>query len=311
MLRIITASIARWAAWRLGGLVCGCSLGLLVALPAQAQPAAPRNVIVVLVDDLGWADLSCQGSELYRTPHIDALAARGMRLTNGYAACAVCSPTRAAYMTGRYPARLGITDWIRATQNRGGVQKTLEDRPSAYVANSQKPLRCPQNPFWMDHAEVTLAEQLSAAGYVTAHIGKWHLGDELWEPRTQGFAFNVAGADHGQPPSYFDPYERTDRQSRVWRLRHIESRRPGEYLTDREADEAVQFIRQHQDQNFFLSLCHYAVHTPIQAKPELAATYEDAAQQNAHQQNAKYAAMVHSVDDAMGRVLQTLDELDL
>ena len=271
----------------------------------------PLNVIVVLVDDLGWADLSCQGSEWYRTPHADRLAERGVRFTSGYAACAVCSPTRAAYMTGRYPARLGITDWIRATWNRGGIQKTLADRPAAFQSASDKPLLCPRNPFWMDHQEVTLAEQLAAAGYVTAHIGKWHLGDELWEPTSQGFAFNVAGCDFGHPPSYFDPFQRTDQQGRTWQIAHLPPREAGEYLTDREADEAVQFIRAHQDQPFFLSLCHYAVHTPIQAKPELAAQYQPLAAKASLQRNADYGAMIHSVDEALGRVLDVLDELHL
>ncbi len=277
------------------------ALFCLSASAAQAEEPPP-NVIVILVDDLGWADLGCQGSTYYRTPNIDRLAAEGMRFTDAYAACAVCSPTRAAVMTGRWPARLGVTDWIRASFQRPGLPSP-ESNPTEYVGGPDQRLLCPPNPFWLDNEEVTLAEALSAAGYATCHIGKWHLGYERNYPQHQGFDENHGGCDYGQPPSYFDPFT-NDRTPQG--IPTLKPREEGEYLTDREGDEAVGFIRRNAERPFFLYLANYAVHTPIQAKPELVEEY--AAREKTHQRNAKYAAMVHSVDDAVGRVLATLEE---
>ncbi len=265
-----------------------------------SQSNQPPNVIVVLVDDLGWADLGCQGSTYYETPAIDRLAAEGMRFTNAYAACAVCSPTRAAVMTGRYPARIGVTDWIRARFQRGGIG-TPEENPTAFVGGPNRKLACPPNPYWMDHSEVTIAELLKARGYVSAHIGKWHLGDDPWYPTAQGFTENHGGCDYGQPPSYFDPYiNRRLPQG----IPHLPTRKKGQYLTDREGDEAVAFIKRNRHRPFFLHLAHYAVHTPIQAKPDVTARYEK--KPKGLQKNARYAAMVQSVDEAVGRVMKTL-----
>ena len=152
-------------------------VGLRGPVSAGEEAPSPPSVVLVLVDDMGWTDLSCQGSEYYETPNIDRLAAGGMRFTNAYAACAVCSPTRAAVMTGRYPARTGVTDWIRARFQRGG-RGTPERNPTEYVGGSNRRLLCPPNPFWLEHEEVTLAEALRPAGYRTGYIGKWHLGDD-------------------------------------------------------------------------------------------------------------------------------------
>lgn len=286
------------------------TLGMLVPMSLFAAGAVSAadghtNVILVLVDDLGWRDLSCQGSPYYRTPHVDELAKGGVRFTNGYAACAVCSPTRAAVMTGCYPARLGVTDWIRARFQRRGVG-TPDRNPTAYVDNPAKRLLCPPNPYWMEHAELTIAEVLAPLGYATCHIGKWHLGDAAWYPQHQGFAENFGGCDFGQPPSYFDPFTNKRLPEGI---PHLAPRSPGEYLTDREADEAVKFIRRNQDRPFFLYLAHYAVHTPIQAKPTVAEQY--APDRDRGLKSAAYAAMVESVDDAMGRVLETLETCGL
>jgi|GEM_PF-194178 len=249
----------------------------------QPAPGGDRpNVIVVLVDDMGWKDLSCQGSGFYRTPQIDRLAASGMRFTTGYSACTVCSPTRAAMLTGQYPARLHITDWIAG-----------HDRPFAKLKIPDWQKRLPLE-------TVTVAERLKAAGYATASIGKWHLGGEGFSPREQGFDENVGGTDRGQPPSYFSPYT----------IPTLADGPPGEYLTDREAAEAVRFIRDNRDRPFFLYLPHYCVHTPIQAKPEVAAKYVDRLQESGGK-NAAYAAMVESVDDACGTILDTLESLGL
>lgn len=272
----------------------------LTLLGCSDRQNQPLNFIIVLVDDLGWTDLSCQGSEYYETPNIDALAAGGVRFTDAYAACAVCSPTRAAVMTGRYPARTGVTDWIRGRFQRPGGQ-TPAANPSEYVGRPRHALLCPPNPFWLESEELTLAEILSENGYKTAHIGKWHLGDDAWYPEHQGFAENHGGCDYGQPPSYFDPYQN---QRLPQGIPSLPPRQEGEYLTDREADEAVSFITRNKNEAFFLYLAHYAVHTPIQGKAELVQQYE--AKTKTKQKNATYAAMLHSVDEALGRVRQAL-----
>ncbi len=278
-------------------------LACALLVPAAPARAAERpNVVLILVDDLGWADLACQGSRYYETPHLDRLATQGLRFTNGYAACAVCSPTRAAVQTGRYPARVGVTDWIRARFQRGGAG-TPDKNPTEYVGGPGQRLLCPPNPFWMEHAEVTIAEALKPAGYVSCHIGKWHLGDDAWYPPSQGYDVNLGGCDYGQPPSYFDPFANKGLPQGIPGL---PGRKDGEYLTDREADEAARFIREHKDRPFFLGLCHYAVHTPLMGKADLVEKYK--AKPPTQQKNAVYAAMVQSMDEAAGRVLAALDE---
>lgn len=279
--------------------ISGCS-----AWYTPDSSAEPLNVVVIHVDDLGWSDLSVQGSSYYETPHIDGLASRGMRFTNAYAAASICSPSRAALLTGRYPARTGITDWIRSGFQGGDIPSDRQN-PTAYVGEADKRLLTPPNPLWMELEEITIAEMLKEAGYTSAHIGKWHLGAEYWHPDRQGFDFNYGGNDFGQPPSYFDPYV-TERQGAITTL---EPRREGEYLTDREGDEAVKFIQDHRDGPFFLHLANYAVHTPIQAKEELIRRFESKPKTN--HRDPVYAAMISSVDQAVGRVLQTLAELEL
>ena len=276
------------------------------ALFSTATRAAEKpNVVLVNVDDLGWTDLGCFGSEFYETPHIDQLAADGMRFTDAYAACAVCSPTRAAIMTGRYPARVGVTDWIRA-RFQGGAIPADGKNPSGWVGGKNQKVLCPKNPLWMEHEEITLAERLKTAGYATCHIGKWHLGPDDWYPERQGFDFNYGGCDYGQPPSYYDPYS-NGRQNGIHGL---PGRQPGEYLTDREGDEAVGFIRAHKAQPFFLYLAHYAVHTPIQGKKALLAKYKSK-EAKTKQKNAAYATMVESCDEALGKIRAELKALGL
>lgn len=273
------------------------SLLLVLGMLANVT-AAPPNVVLILVDDMGWMDLSCQGSDYFKTPRIDQLASEGMRFTDAYAACAVCSPTRAAVMTGRWPARLGVTDWIRARFQRGGIG-TPEANPTQFVGGPKRKLLCPPNPYWLEHSEVTVAELLKPKGYASCHVGKWHLGDPAWYPRGQGFDLNVAGCDIGQPPSYFDPYT----HPRYSFDDQMQPRKAGEFLSHREADECRDFIVANREQPFFLYYCPYAVHTPIQAIPEVAAKY---ARDDKKPVNAKYAAMVESVDDAVGTILDTL-----
>ncbi len=278
------------------------ALSAAVALVAAGQAAGKPNFILINVDDLGWTDLACFGSGFYETPHLDKLAADGMRFTDAYAACAVCSPTRAAIMTGRYPARLGVTDWIRA-RFQGGKIPADKKNPSGWVGGKNRKVLCPENALWMELGEVTIAEQLRGAGYTTCHIGKWHLGADDWYPEKQGFEFNFGGCDYGQPPSYYDPFA----NGRLDGIHGLPPRKPGQYLTDREADEAIGFIRRAEDKPFFLYLANYAVHTPIQAKAGLLAKYE--AKPKTNQKNAAYATMVESVDQAVGRIRAALDEL--
>jgi arylsulfatase A-like enzyme len=254
------------------------------ALSAQQPP----NVLLILIDDMGWTDLACYGSKFYETPQIDRLAASGMRLTSNYSACTVCSPTRAAIMTGKYPARLHLTDWIAGHK-----------RPYAK-------LKVPDWQQHLPHEESTIAEAFHAAGYVTGHIGKWHLGNEPYWPKSQGFDVNIGGCHVGSPPSYFFPYVRAGLS-----LPGLEEGKPGEYLTDRLTDEAIHFISANRDKPFFLYLPYYAVHTPLQAKPEKIAKYRAKADPANPQHNPTYAAMIESLDEGIGRLLAHLDTLKL
>jgi arylsulfatase A-like enzyme len=244
----------------------------------------PLNVVVFLIDDLGWTDLGYAGSDLYQTPNLDKLSRQGMRFTNGYSACTVCSPTRAALMTGKYPARLHLTDWI----------------PGHKKENAK--LDIPDWTQYLAGSEVTLATVLRRAGYRTATIGKWHLGSRPEsQPEAHGFDRNVAGTPAGQPPSYFSPYK----------IPTIKDGPKGEYLTDRLAEEAVHFLDENKDRPFFLYLPHFAVHTPLQAKKDQVAEYERKIRPGMRHTNATYAAMVASMDAAVGRVLNRLAELGL
>jgi len=261
-----------------------------VTLPivcAQSRNATrPPNIVLVLIDDYGWADTGCYGSTYHRTPNIDALAVRGMRFTDAYAAAPVCSPTRAALMTGKHPARLHLTDWL---PGRGDMPNQKLARPTI---QQQLPL-----------AETTLAEALQQAGYTTAHIGKWHLGGAGFEPEKQGFEVNVAGDHTGTPLSYFAPYQRDGRF-----MPKLETAPPGEYLTDRLTTEAERFIEQHKDKSFFLYLPHYTTHIPMKAKAELIAKYRALPKSERGQNNPVYAAMIESMDDSIGRLMRKLEQ---
>lgn len=293
---------------RLAALTLALVLGI-TSIQFAAASSNPLNFIVFLVDDMGWMDLSCQGSDYYRTPNIDRLAKEGMRFTDAYAACAVCSPTRAAVQTGRWPGRTGVTDWIRSRFQRGGIGTPAEN-PTQWLSRSNRKLICPPNPFWLESGELTIAEALKSKGYVSAHIGKWHLGDEAWYPTGQGYDVNKGGCDYGQPPSYFDPFNNPRHKHEMIRagIPNLPGRKEGQFLTHREAEEAVELIRRWQGKPFFLHIANYAVHTPIQALEEVAAKFQ---KEGKHITNAKYAAMVESVDDCVGSVLEILEELKL
>lgn len=256
---------------------------LLAVFAVRAQPAAKPNIVFVLVDDMGWTDLGCCGSAYYATPNIDRLAAQGMRFTDAYAACTVCSPSRASVMTGQYPARLHITDWIAGHK-----------RPFAK-------LRVPDWTMQLSPEIPNVARVLKAAGYATACVGKWHLGPEACWPDKQGFDLNVGGCDKGQPPSYFAPYK----------IPTLKEGPDGEFLSDRLTAEALTFIEGNRDKPFFLYLPHYAVHTPIQAKQAVVEKYKAKQDKAAPHHNPGYAALVESVDDSVGRVMRKLEELGL
>jgi arylsulfatase A-like enzyme len=257
-------------------------IGLIFGVGFGATPTRP-NVVLILADDLGWTDLACFGSDFYETPHLDRLAREGMKFTQNYSACTVCSPTRSALMTGKYPARLHITDWIPGR---------MPDNPKLLVPDWTKQLPL---------EETCIAKVFHSAGYATASMGKWHLGDEPYFPERHGFDVNVAGLNAGSPPTYFAPYG----------IKTLPEGKPGEYLTDRLGDEAAKFIRSRKDQPFFLYLPHFAVHTPIQGRADLVAKYQQKLRPGLRHTNVTYAAMVESLDAAVGRVLDTLDELRL
>ena len=266
-----------------------------VVSPAETPS---MNVVLFLIDDLGWKDLGCQGSDYYQTPNIDQLAAEGTRFTDAYAACALCSPTRASVMTGKYPARLMLTQWLPAGRWSPKENKKREGR-----FLRELPLE-----------EFTLAETLRDAGYVTLHVGKWHLGGPPFSlPAQHGFDVNVAGSEHGSPGGYFYPY------TGKWTVpttgspvvkTTLPDGKKGEYLTDRLTDEAIALIRQNKDGPFFLYFPHYAVHSPLQAKPSMIDRYE-AIPEKERQGQPAYAAMVESVDQSVGRVMDVLSELGL
>ncbi|REJ97931.1 MAG: DUF4976 domain-containing protein [Planctomycetota bacterium] len=276
-------------------ILCACAIRLVPDDAAAAADTRPPNVVVILADDLGWADLGCYGADLHETPHIDRLARQGTRFTSAYAA-SICSPTRAALLTGKHYARLHMTIWYEGSLARERGHKLL---PPASVGN-------------LPLDEVTLAERLREAGYLTALVGKWHLGDANHYPENQGFDVNIGGTHWGAPQTFFYPYRGDRYYGREPRyVPDLPFGTPDEYLTDRLTDEAIAVIDRAGDRPFFLYLSHHAVHTPIEGKPQLVEHYERKLSSEFHHQNAIYAAMTHSLDDSVGRVLDKLDERGL
>ena len=265
----------------------------------------PPNIVLILADDLGYTDLGVYGSSFYETPNLDRLASQGVRFISAYAACPVCSPTRASLLTGQYPATVGLTDYLYG-KARGKLI------PADYVDH-------------LPPATFTLAEGLKSAGYATWHVGKWHLGREPYFPERQGFDVNVAGSRRGSPnKTYFSP----------WNLENLENGDDGDYLTDKLADEAVELIRANKDKPFFLNFWSYAPHTPTQGPEDLVEKYRAKAKQLgldvepleegepfpteskkhlrlARRQihsNPVYAAMVENLDTNVGRILAAVEE---
>ncbi len=282
------------------------ALAAALAPSAAAGPAggAPPNVLFILADDLGWRDLGCYGSTFYETPHLDRLARAGMRFTDAYASCPVCSPTRVSVMTGKYPARLNTTDWFGAPQPDTAHRHWTRDKPL---------LPAP----YVDHVlleETTIAEALGETGYRTFFAGKWHLGGEGHYPEDQGFARNAGGHDKGSPPGgYFAPYGNPK----------LDDGPEGEYLPLRLARETSAFIQQDSDAPFLAFLSLYSVHTPLQARRARISYYRRKARAlhdertmwgeegdrrvRPVQDHAVYAAMVEAMDEAVGMVLDAID----
>lgn len=270
-------------------------LSLLLALPLMLSAAGKPNVVFFLVDDFSAGALSAFGSDLHETPNIDQLAARGAVFTQGYAACTVCSPSRAAILTGKSPARLHLTDWIAGHVGKARGKKLL----------------LPDWKMFMEHSELTLAEALKEQGYATGFFGKWHLiphkNPEIKDrhfPEDHGFDINIGGCEWGQPKGkgkYFHPFNMPNMTSE-----------PGDFLTDRLTDYAVDFIEEKKDEPFLLYFSCYTVHGPIMGKPELVEKYKAKLASGKYaQRNPSYAAMVESLDDSVGRVLATLDAAGL
>lgn len=268
-------------------LRCASAAASAVLAGCAGEPAAPPNVLFILVDDLGWADIAVNGSTFYETPNIDRLASQGMRFTNAYAACPVCSPTRASIQTGKYPARLQLTNFISG--------------PHQWPHSAVIPPKFRQE---LPLEETTLAEALAAAGYESASIGKWHLGGDGFLPSDQGYDLNHAGTHRGMPASFFYP---------EWEGNPPVTGEPGEYLPDHLTDRALEFLDQEREGPFFLYLPYYTVHIPIEAKEEDIARFRGKVPEDAEpgvdQHNPIYAAMIYAMDRNVGRLLDKLDEL--
>ena len=252
-----------------------CGLSTAQDSPPEQRP----NIVLFVVDDLGWKDLGCTGSAYYRTPNIDALAAHGMLFTQAYSNGPNCAPSRASLMTGLYPPWHRMFTVGNAARGHAALRK-IEPIPNTRTLS----------PIYM-----TVAESLRQAGYETASIGKWHLTNA---PTTHGFDVAIAGTAAGSPRGgHFSPYQN----------RYLADGPEGEYLTDRLTDEALEFLREPRDRPFFLYLSHYAVHAPIEAKEDIVARYQQREGADG-QDNADYAAMIDSVDQSLGRILDHLEQ---
>ena len=281
------------------GVISSNCLDVASGQDTETAPKPP-NIVLIMADDLGWKDLHCYGNEKLDTPNLDRLATQGLLFTDAYSASPVCTPTRAALMTGEAPARLNITN------HAGG-----------HPPNFQLPDSDLVTPLWLRHLpleRVTIAEQLKQAGYATGFVGKWHLSNR-YGSRTdkkqpteaelraehQGFDINVGGCRFGGPPSYFSPYK----------IPNLEGKSDGEYLPNRCADECVDFIKSAtaEDRPFFLCWWNYSVHYPFEAPADLIAKYEK--RKGPGIENPTYAAMIEGMDTSIGTLLKSLDEQGL
>ena len=257
----------------------------------EIQANTRPNILLILADDLGWADVGFNGGDLVETPHLDQLAREGLKFTQAYAPSPVCSPTRAALLTGNAPARLNITIWSEGAL-QGPTNRLLLQAQSLHS---------------LPHTETTIATYLQGAGYLTALVGKWHLGDAGHFPETHGFDINIGGTHWGAPTTYFWPYRGTGRFGSEYRyVPHLEFGKPGEYLTDRLTSEAIKVLSQTGTNSFFLYLAHHSPHTPIEAKAEDIKYFTKKLRPGMQHQNPTYAAMIKNLDANIGRVLEHL-----
>jgi len=256
-----------------------------------------RNVLFILADDLGAHDLGCYGADLIETPNIDRLASSGLRFTSAYSPAPVCTPTRASILTGKHPARLKMTIW-----SEGAIE-----------APTNRKLRPGFSKPDLDWSEITLAELFHDAGYYTASVGKWHLGDAGHAPETQGFDMNVGGNHWGAPTSFFFPYRGRRPNGEIRYVPHLEMGESNEYLTDRLTSEAIRVMEYAEKRNkpFFVMLNHYAPHTPIECKPQDEEYFLKKRRPEFKHQNCGYAGMIRSLDESIGRLIDHLKERSL
>lgn len=270
-----------------------CFLFILLNRSISAQDSKP-NIVLVMADDLAWMDLACQGNLLVDTPYLDKFARQGIRFTNAYAAAPVCSPTRAALITGLAPARLRITNHIPDRS-----QFTPEH--ATYTGAEMFDYLAP--------SYTTIAERLRSAGYKTGFFGKWHIagtgigphgeGVAKYYPENQGFDLNFGGCIYGGPPTFFDPY----------RIHNLPDRREGEYLPDRLADEVCRFIESPGNEPFFACLWNYSVHWPMEAPDNLLKKYETRVGPGLN--DTRYGAMIEALDASFGRIMHQLEKNNL
>ena len=275
-----------------------CLLPMIGTLrAADFQRREKPNIIVILADDLGWADTTLYGhTKFYQTPNIERLAKRGMTFTRAYSASPLCSPTRSAILTGLSPARTGIT-----TPNCHVPQVVLEAAPGKSAPQDKKAI-APNPPTRLKTDYTTLAETLKNAGYATGHFGKWHLGAEPYSPLQQGFDVDVPHwPGPGPAGSYVAP----------WKFPDFDPDTPDQHSEDRMAKEAVAFMEKHKDEPFYLNYWMFSVHAPFDAKRALIAKHRSRVDPNNPQRSPTYAAMVESMDDAVGTLLDALDRLKL
>lgn len=272
---------------------------LLLGVTSIGMAQEKINVVLLLVDDMGWSDLGCYAQDdFHETPNIDKLAEKGMKFTNGYASCAVSSPTRASIMTGQYPARLRITDWI----------------PGHSTGNEY--VICPKMYYELPKDRITIAQALKCQGYKTLHVGKWHLGEreEYW-PDSYGFDVNIGGHSKGAPGSYYYPFAKTGGNIDWTNLNLPEGAVDGDYLTDILTDHAISEIDKavREDKPFFLNMSYYQVHVPSEGKPEYVEKYRSKLANGNYQgvKNLNYAAMIQSLDESVGRIMKKLEELGI
>ena len=285
-------------------LFCVPSFSATVAGKDRRAP----NVVLFLVDDMGWMDSSVYGSKYYETPQMERLARQSMRFTDAYAV-PLCSPTRASILTGQYSSRHGVTS---ASGHRPAAEPGVSPYPER--TSPSRLLIYADSKNYLDPELVTLAEVLREAGYRTGHFGKWHLGlmPEHW-PETQGFETTWHCAPDPGPPTYFSPYGVVSEGRPVGQQKvgNITDGPDGEYITDRLTDEALAFIEAHSDEPFYLNLWQYGVHGPWGHKEEYTARFAKKTDPRGQQRNPIMASMLKSVDDSLGRVLDKLDELEL